>query len=201
MADQTFRNPDQVSSGSQQQNLADQARSAGRDLKDKATQVVGSSSEALKDRVSEMSDTAKDVASQASDKLKQTVEGQKHVGAEYVGKLADTMRRAAREFDRDLPFAGTYIRKAASQVEGIADKIRNGDFDDLVQGAQSFARRQPAAFLGMAMLTGFSAVRFIKSSAHSNGNEPARGRGDEFATGSVAQPRFETQGHRDEIRQ
>src|SRR3954451_21513014 len=102
MADQTFRKPDPVSSGSQQrfedvksgmQNVADQGRSAGRDMKEKATQVVGSSSEALKDRMSDvsdsgkdMSDTAKDVASQATEKLKETVEGQKNVGAEYVGK-------------------------------------------------------------------------------------------------------------------
>jgi hypothetical protein len=30
--------------------------------------------------------------------------------------------------------------------------------------AQSFARRQPTAFLGMAVLAGFGAVRFFKSS-------------------------------------
>ena len=69
------------------------------------------------------------------------------------------------EFDHDLPIAGTYIRKAASQVEGVADKLRTGNFSDLVQGAQSFARRQPTAFLGLAVLAGFGVVRFLKSSA------------------------------------
>ena len=104
-------------------------------------------------------------ASQATDKLKQTVDGQKHASAVYVGNLADTMRRAAREFDGDLPIAGVYIRKAASQIEGVSDSIKTGNFKDLVRGAQSFARRQPTAFLGMAVLAGFGMVRFLKSSA------------------------------------
>ena len=77
----------------------------------------------------------------------------------------NTMRRAAREFDTDLPIAGTYIRKAASQIEGVSDHIRNGNLNDLVRNAQSFARRQPTAFLGLAVLAGFGAVRFLKSSS------------------------------------
>src|SRR5213076_3234937 len=120
------------------------------------------------DHASDFVDTAKDVASQATDKLKQTVEGQKSAGADYVGGLADTIRRAAREFDSDLPVAGTYIRKAASQVEGVADTIRTGNFKDMVRSAQSFVRRQPTAFLGMAVLAGFGVVRFLKSTASSD---------------------------------
>ena len=174
MADQTLRTTDQNGSASPQgfekpataaKSETDQALYAGRDLKDKAIGMVGSSSEAIKDQVSEFVDAAKDAASQATDKLKQTVDGQKNAGAEYVGNLADIMRRAAREFDGDLPIAGVYIRKAASQFEGVSDSIKTGNFKDLVRGAQSFARRQPTAFLGMAVLAGFGVVRFLKSSA------------------------------------
>lgn len=187
MADQSLGTMNQNGSGSthgfekaagttkgaadQAKSVADQALSVGRDLKDKARDMAGTSSEAIKDQASEFVDAAKDIASQATDKLKQTVDGQKSAGAEYVGGLADTMRRAAREFDGDLPIAGTYIRKAASHVEGVADSIKTGNFNDLVRGAQSFARRQPTAFLGIAVLAGFSVVRFLKSSA--NDSDPA----------------------------
>ena len=139
---------------------------------------MDAASNTVQDRASEFVDTAKDVASQATDKLKQAVEGQKSAGADYVGNLAGTIRRAAKEFDGDLPIAGTYIRKAASQVEGMADTIRTGNFNDLVRGAQSFARRQPTAFLGMAVLAGFGVVRFLKSSADDadrSGSQPASG--------------------------
>ena len=199
MADQTFRTPDQTASGSSHdldkatttnKSLTDQALSAGRDLKDKAIGMAGSSSDAIKDQASEFVDAAKDVASQATDKLKQAVDGQKNVSAEYVGSLADTMRRAAREFDGDLPIAGVYIRKAASQIEGVSDSIKTGNFKDLVRGAQSFARRQPTAFLGMAVLAGFGVVRFLKSSANDSEGPAAGSRqtgGDRFA-GSTASP-------------
>lgn len=151
-------------------SLSEQAMSAGKDLTDKAKHLAGSSTDALKDHASDFVDAAKDVASQTSDKLKGAVNDRKTSGAEYVDSLADTMRRAAREFDTDLPIAGTYIRKAASQVEGMSDTIRTGSFNDLVRNAQSFARRQPTAFLGIAVLAGFGVVRFLKSSSEGSGN-------------------------------
>jgi len=194
MADQTFRNTDKGGASStpgsapygfekaasaakgvteqakgvadQARSVADQALAASRDLKEKAAGLAGSSAEAIKERASDAMDAAKDMASQATDKLKQTVDDQKNLGADYVGNLADTMRRAAREFDHDLPIAGAYIRKAAAQIEGVSDQIKTGNFGDLVSGAQAFARRQPTAFLGLAVLAGFGAVRFLKSSAN-----------------------------------
>jgi hypothetical protein len=209
MADQTFRTTDQSESGSPRgfekaatpaKNVADQALSAGRDLKDKAMGMAGASSDAIKDQASEFIGAAKDVASQATDKLKQTVDGQKNAGAEYVGSLADTMRRAAREFDSDLPIAGVYIRKAASQIEGVSDSIKTGNFNDLVRGAQSFARRQPTAFLGMAVLAGFGVVRFLKSSANDAERPDYRHTGsDRFGGGASNLSSAVNRGYRDEF--
>jgi len=212
MADQTFRSTDNGGStsglpshgfekaASTVKSVADQAISAGRDLKEKAVDLAGSSSEALKGHASDFVDAAKDMASQTTDKLKQTVDGQKTAGADYVGNLADTMRRAAREFDADLPIAGRYIRKAASQVEGVSDSIKTGDFSDLVRGAQAFARRQPTAFLGLAVLAGFGAVRFLKSSADSPvGTELGRTGGDGFSHNQASRSYSDNRGYRDEF--
>jgi ElaB/YqjD/DUF883 family membrane-anchored ribosome-binding protein len=146
-------------------SLSDQAMAMGKDIADKAKDLAGSSTEVLKDRTSDFVDAAKDVASQASEKLKGAVDDRKSSGADYVGSLANSMRRAAREFDTELPMAGTYIRRAASQVESVSDTIRKGSFNDLLRNAQSFARRQPTAFLGIAVLAGFGVVRFLKSSS------------------------------------
>jgi hypothetical protein len=171
-------------------SLADQALAAGQDLTEKAKDLAGSSADTLKAHASDLTDAAKDVASQATDKLKDAVNERKSSGAEYVGTLAETMRRAAREFDTDLPIAGTYIRKAAEQVDGVSEGIRNGNLNDLVQNAQSFARRQPTAFLGIAVLAGFGVVRFLKSSAE----------GSASTGGSASRPRNATsQGYRDDF--
>jgi hypothetical protein len=171
-------------------NLADQALSAGQDLTEKAKDLAGNSADALKAQASDLADAAKDVASQATEKLKDAVNERKSSGAEYVGTLAETMRRAAREFDADLPIAGTYIRKAAEQVDGVSEGIRSGNLNDLVRNAQSFARRQPTAFLGMAVLAGFGVVRFLKSSADSSSPSGGSASTSHHAT---------SQGYRDEF--
>jgi len=191
-------------------SAAEQAFSDGRDLKNKAMNMAGSSTDALKDQAAGLVDAAKDYASQAADKLKDAVDDQKNAGAEYVGSLADTMRRAAREFDKDLPIAGSYIRKAASQVEMVSDSIKSGNFSDLLRETQNFARRQPTAFLGLAVLAGFGAVRFLKSSADASGqqfdvrvNDGARGysSGGSYSSGggasSYAGRRTGNEGYRD----
>ena len=207
MADQTFKTGAQTGPGSSQgfekaattpKSVTDQAISAGRDVKDKAIGLAAASSETIKNQASEFVDAAKDVASEATDKLKQTVDSQKSAGADYVGSLAGTIRRAAKEFDGDLPIAGSYIRKAASQVEGVADTIRTGNFKDLARGAQSFARRQPTAFLGMAVLAGFGVVRFLKSSANKTEvSAPHQASGGRYS--GTANRSHDSTGYRDEF--
>lgn len=155
MADQAEATQNQ--SGSQQAGI--------KDLKEKAANFAGSSAEAIKDQASEFVDTAKDVGSQAADRIKEGMNSQKDAGARYANGIAEAMRRAAREFDNDLPIAGSYLRRGASQVEAISDRIRKGDFNDLLHDAQDFARQRPTAFFGLAVLAGFGAMRFFKSSA------------------------------------
>jgi hypothetical protein len=213
MADQTFRSADQGKTGPSHdfekaattaRSVTDQALSASREIKDKALGLASASSETIQNQASDFVDAAKDVTAQATDKFKQTVDGQKSAGADYVGSLARTIRRAAGEFDNDLPIAGTYIRKAASQVEGMADTIRTGNFNDLVRGAQSFARRQPTAFLGMAVLAGFGVVRFLKSSAdEAEGVTGSKGSGSQRESarnysGAAGNPSQDS-GYRDEF--
>ena len=180
MVDQTWQSGADKTDADKLKSVRDQAVSVGREIKDKALDLAETSGETFKAQASELADAAKNVASQASDRLKEKVSEQRGAGAEYVGTLAETIRRAAREFDNDLPIAGKYIRKAAAQVENVSDSIRTGDINDLVSSAQSFARRQPTAFLGMAVLAGFAAVRFLKSSSDapstSSDASAARGR-------------------------
>jgi hypothetical protein len=185
----------------QAKSVADQALAASRELKEKAVGMAGSSAEAIKGRASDAMEAAKDMASQATDKFKQQVDGQKNAGADYVGNLADTMRRAAREFDHDLPIAGAYIRKAAAQIEGVSDSIKTGNFNDLVRGAQSFARRQPTAFLGLAVLAGFGAVRFLKSSANNSdaASDPLGNGGAGFTPHQASRSYSDNRGYRDEF--
>jgi hypothetical protein len=147
-----------------QQRGAGAAMEKGKEIQNAASEMVGASAEAVRKEASEFVEVAKTAAAEAGDRIQNQVSQRKQAGADYVENFADAIRRAAGEFESDTPIVATYIRKAAAQVDSIAEAVREGDLTDLVRGAQSFAQRQPTAFLGLAVLAGFGAVRFLKSS-------------------------------------
>jgi len=110
-----------------------------------------------------ITETVRELASEVGEQIKAGVSDQKAVGADYVAGIVDTLRRASREFDGQVPQAGQLMRSAARQIENVSDALRTRDATQLVNEAQEFARRQPAAVLGLAVLTGFAAVGFFKT--------------------------------------
>ena len=145
------------------EDLTKKARELGRDLKDQASNLTESATAAVKTQASSMTESAREMASDAGEKMKAAVADQKNAGADYVGNVAEMVRRASYEFDGQLPQAGHYIRKTAAQMHIVSDALRTRDIPALVGEVQDFARKQPAAFFGAAVLAGFAAVRFFKS--------------------------------------
>ena len=156
------------------QNLKDQVADAGAEMKQRAGDALKASTDVAQDKLKEAADAAKDMASGAADHLQDQVHEQQRSGADFVERFAGNIRDAARAFESDAPFAARGINSAAEYVEDAAEKIRNGSFRDLVDGATDFAKRQPAAFLGISVLAGFAAIRFLKAS----GGQPSSSRGD-----------------------
>jgi hypothetical protein len=139
------------------------------DLKTQATGLAQDAARQVKDQAGQLAETA---ASGAGDKLWNTAEDKKNAGADFVSGLAGAVRRAAGAFDDQIPQASDYIRQAAVQIDGASDALRQRNVSELVEGVQDFARRQPTAFLGITVLAGFAAVRFLRSST-SAGARPA----------------------------
>jgi uncharacterized protein YjbJ (UPF0337 family) len=146
-------------------SVTEQASALASNLKEQTSTAVGAATRQIKDQVSGAADAAKGLASEAKDKVRDALEEQKTAGADYVGSMAGAIRRAANEFDREIPQAAQYIRRAADQVDNVSEALRRRDFSELIDGVQDFARRQPTAFFGATVLAGFAAVRFLKSSA------------------------------------
>lgn len=94
-----------------------------------------------------------------------------------IGEFAGALRNAARGINQDRPVAHIAAH-AADSLDRLSGTLRNKDFDRLMHEVQSFAKSQPAVFLGMAVAAGFLATRFLKSSAsHADiGSEPEAGR-------------------------
>jgi gas vesicle protein len=156
-------------------NLKDQVADAAAEVKQRAGDALQTSADVARDKFKEATDAAKDMASGTADQLQEQARQQQRTGADFVERLAGNIREAAHAFESDAPFAARGINSAAEYVEDTAQKIRNGSIRELVDGAADFAKRQPAAFLGISVLAGFAAVRFLKASG---GGTSSSQRGD-----------------------
>ena len=157
------------------QNLKDQVADAGAEVKQRAGDALRASTDIARDKFKEAADSAKDVAAGAADRFQDKAEEQQRTGADFVGRLAGNIRQAAHAFESDAPFAARGINSAADYVEDAAERIRSGTFRDLIDGANDFASKQPTAFLGLTVLAGFAAIRFLKTS----GNTASSSKGEE----------------------
>jgi len=98
-------------------------------------------------------------------KAREFAEAGKEGGADKIGGVAAAVRRAAGDLEPDLPRAAGYARQAADTLERASAALRERSLDDLAGSVGRFARSQPAAFFGAAVLAGFALSRFLKSSA------------------------------------
>ena len=153
------QNPNTGSSQNLKSGVVDAA-----EMKQRAGDTMSASTDTARDKFNKAADAAKDVASGTADQLKDQARETQRSGADFIERFASNIREAARVFQNDAPFAARGIDSAAEYVEDAAEKIRNGSFRDLLDGATDFAKRQPAAFLGISVLAGFAVVRFLKAS-------------------------------------
>ena len=155
-------------------DLAGQANDLLRNVKAKASDLTDGVTRAAKDNASQLGDAAMEMANDAKDKVEAAVSQRKSLGADYIGSIAQAAGRAARELEAELPQAAHYIRQTSEQIQGVADTVRQRDVRELVGDVQDFARRQPTLFFGGAVVIGFAALRFLKSTAPKLGNGEAQ---------------------------
>ena len=104
-------------------------------------------------------DTA--VKKQVTEKLGE----QQQAAAAGLGQFAQALRKAAHEGDAERnPTLQQVADRAAEGLDRFSQTLRSKDFDTMVRDVESFARSQPAVFLGAAVAVGFLAIRFLKSS-------------------------------------
>lgn len=138
------------------QELSEKLQQAGEDMKQRASEAYNATADAARERLDQFGNAASHATERAQ-----------YAGAEYATRLAENIRGAAKAFERDSPMTARTIELAAGYVEDAADKIRDGSMGNVVEGVTSFARRKPAAFLGISVLAGFAVITFLKSSSSS----------------------------------
>ncbi|MBR0831506.1 hypothetical protein JQ596_38975 [Bradyrhizobium manausense] len=157
------KHPSQDQDASLAEKLKSQVGGAGAEMRHRAEEALRASVDTARDKAKEAADAAKGVASGALDQVQDQAQQKQYSGADFIQRFSDDIREAARAFEIDAPFATKGINSAADYVQGAGEKIRDGNFRDLVDNATDFAKRQPAAFLGLSVLAGFAAVRFLRA--------------------------------------
>jgi hypothetical protein len=149
------------------------------DLTGSAKQMLGDAGRAVKDE-------AVQFAGAATDKAKGALDRQKETATRTLGDFADAVRKAGDELNqRDQSMAGRLIGQAADSLEGLSRSMADKRPEELIDAVRDFGRRNPAAFIGGAVLVGLAIGRFARASAHNDaegGDRMSRrlGQGDQW---------------------
>lgn len=142
-------------------------------LSDAVSGVVSGDTSKAKDMLNQAKNATGEVASQAlgqvQEKASTFVDTKTSDVAQSLTGVADTVRQFTETLrtNQDTPIAQTvaqYGDTVTNQVERIADYLDRADLQKLTRDVESFARRNPAIFVGSAFALGILASRFIKSS-------------------------------------
>lgn len=121
---------------------------------------------------SEVGQAAKDALGQVKENAATTIEDKKANIAQGLTSVADTIRQvgdSVKPPEGETPnkvaeLTTQYTESLSEQVEKISGYLERQDLRGLMSDLESFARRNPAIFLGGAFALGILAARFLKSS-------------------------------------
>lgn len=111
-----------------------------------------------------VANVAADAKAGVTTQLEQRIDAAKEVGVEKIETVSDALRGAGEKLEGTGPLP-QLAEKAAEGIENLARFVENKSIGDVFNGVQSFAKREPALFLGGAVVVGILAGRFLKSSS------------------------------------
>jgi hypothetical protein len=119
----------------------------------------GSAEQAMQD----IKHAAKDAAGAVADRTKEVVGDAQAEAERQAQTAANTLRETADRLEGDLPWLDAGLRKAADGLEGLTAGLNRGNLQQAIDTVSDFARRQPAAFLGLSVALGFALARVGKT--------------------------------------
>jgi len=133
-----------------------------------------------RDVTEEVKHEAREAAEEAKQQARASAVRQKDAAAQRMGGFAHALKTASDDLrQQGQGFAADYVQQAAGGLERASDAMRERDLDHLIGSVEDFARRQPVAFLGGAVVAGFGLARLMKSSADRRRGAVAGSRSDQ----------------------
>lgn len=119
------------------------------------------------DRVKvEVQERAGEVVEQAQERTKSMLDSRKGAAAASLGDVARMLQRTGEQMEQeDQASVAHYAYRAADTVERLSSVMRDRSVDEILDDVEAYARRQPEVVIGGALVLGFLASRFLKSSS------------------------------------
>ena len=106
--------------------------------------------------------SAQSLAGQARQTVAGSLDSQKGAAADFIAELAQTVQRSGEEFEGRQDWIASAIGRGADELNTFANSMRDKDLGELAGQVASFAKRQPALFVGASLAAGFAVARIGK---------------------------------------
>jgi ElaB/YqjD/DUF883 family membrane-anchored ribosome-binding protein len=110
-----------------------------------------------------LADAAGDIAQQATSVAEQRASSTMTQVGDTLEQVAQAVHSASDNIRSEQPQVAGFGDTAADQVERAAQYLREHDAREVIDGAQDFARRQPAVVVGAGLALGLLVGRALKS--------------------------------------
>ena len=122
-----------------------------------AKKIIGQAGETLKAE-------AQSFASVAGERMWAQADKAAQAATKTIGSLAQAVRRVGEELaSNDQTPGSRWASKAASGLDDLSGALSNRRPEELLDSVRGFARRNPALFVGGAVLMGVALGRFLRA--------------------------------------
>jgi hypothetical protein len=138
---------------------------------DQAKQLIGQAGQTLKQE-------AQSFAAAAQDRVRAEAQKGTQTATKTLGDFANAVRLAGDQLAQsDQSPASRLVRQAADGLETLSRSLADKQPEDLLNAVRDFGRKNPAAFIGGAVLVGLALGRLVRAtesrpSAHPLADEP-----------------------------
>ncbi len=118
-------------------------------------------------QTTDVRETAQNAVNQGKSFLGKQVDERSTMIGQQIGSLAQDLRNVGDQLRASGTVGGAagYVDQGAELVDKLAQYLQDADSDRLIGDLEQYARRQPWAIAGAALVLGFAASRFIKTSS------------------------------------
>jgi hypothetical protein len=113
---------------------------------------------------SQIKSAAAETAARARSEAQRVATEKKETAARRLGGYSSAIHDSAKSLEEEDPNIAWFTHRVADKVQGVADYVRDRDFDELRADAEDFARRHPAVFFGGLFVAGLLLGNVAKAS-------------------------------------